>query len=586
MTDDGYSAEAEPPHSPRTRDRLAMAACLSGILIAIGAFTARMDTLPAHPFSLHADDPSLPAMLEAVGITGLRIVGCLILAFGFSLGSLALTTGSTFRRHTALRALDMLSFVPVCGLAALGVPLVFGPSLLPFDARMAGELLIDGVGAAALAFPVASAVLRARDTLPIPLMMVTQGFRLRAWPSFWRLHVPFVMPALAHATVRAMPQTWTGLVLAEMVVEFHALPVAQGLGAQAAAAMEHEDIARLSVLIGLTAVLVGLIDHLLIRPFRRWSGRFEEHGRSTEAGLIRLLKRLAPTRLLLEGLTHLMEAAGTLPLGARPVAHKLSLSRNLPVLESVPWIAGLCGLALALFIGPSFHVLKTIGVILTACLASVVALVALLALNSLVWLPLSFWLAGRSKKIATPLLAAARFLILFPVFLLFPPIMTAAGPFSGLVPFLFFGFPSILLLRLSESARLFPRSFLDVMRVYRIPSRLRWMRIILPGLRPAWIVGCRRASFWMWNASIAAAVTVWGERTFDGGFGIGSQVATALRDEDPLAGTCALAAITFLAVLCDEGLRRTPGPGLAFQPDEDTSQRTQASVNDLPPAAL
>jgi NitT/TauT family transport system permease protein len=179
--------------------------------------------------------------------------------------------------------------------------------------------------------------------------------------------------------------------------------------------------------------------------------------------------------------------------------------------------------------------------------------VVLIALASVVWVPIGIWV-GLRPKAAQRVQPVAQFLAAFPANVLFPVavivlVATHADPNIWLSPLMILGTQCYLHFKVIAGASVFPNDLKEAAAVYRIRSWTWWRRVALPGIFPYYVTGALTASGGSWNASIVAEVVTWGDHKLEA-FGLGSYIAdaTAAGDYSKVALGIAVMAL-FVTVL-------------------------------------
>jgi NitT/TauT family transport system permease protein len=200
-------------------------------------------------------------------------------------------------------------------------------------------------------------------------------------------------------------------------------------------------------------------------------------------------------------------------------------------------VACLLGLAVwqaARFLAPDLglhDLLSTLG--LGAITA--VRVFALIALASLVWVPVGIYV-GLRPKVARVVQPVAQFLAAFPNNLLFPFAVAAIVAFKlnaniWLSPLMILGTQWYILFNVVAGASAMPGEMRHVSNNFHVKGWLWWRKIALPAVMPFYVTGAITASGGSWNAAIVAEVASWGDEHL-AATGLGSYIANATRDGD------------------------------------------------------
>src|SRR6202022_1163572 len=161
--------------------------------------------------------------------------------------------------------------------------------------------------------------------------------------------------------------------------------------------------------------------------------------------------------------------------------------------------------------------------------------VVLIALASLIWVPIGVWI-GLRPWAATRVQPVAQFLAAFPANVLFPMAVVAMGrehpnPGIWLSPLMVLGTQWYILFNVIAGASAFPTDLREAATLYRLRSLQWWRDVILPGIFPYYVTGALTASGGSWNASIVAEGASWGDTHLQAA-GLGAYIAQATEAGD------------------------------------------------------
>jgi NitT/TauT family transport system permease protein len=166
-------------------------------------------------------------------------------------------------------------------------------------------------------------------------------------------------------------------------------------------------------------------------------------------------------------------------------------------------------------------------------MATMLRVLVLIALASLIWVPIGVWVGVRPPlaRIVQPF---AQFLAAFPANLLFPLAVSAIVAFHlppdvWLSPLMILGTQWYILFNVIAGASALPSELRDIGTNLHVRRWLWWRRIALPGVLPYYLTGAITASGGSWNASIVAEVASWGDRHLEAR-GLGAYIARATHD--------------------------------------------------------
>jgi NitT/TauT family transport system permease protein len=166
---------------------------------------------------------------------------------------------------------------------------------------------------------------------------------------------------------------------------------------------------------------------------------------------------------------------------------------------------------------------------------TLVRVVVLIAIASLVWVPIGVWI-GLRPAVAERVQPVAQFLAAFPANVLFPIAVVVIvslrlDPNIWLSPLMVLGTQWYILFNVIAGASAFPTDLREASTVFRLRSWQWWREAILPGIFPYYVTGALTASGGSWNASIVAEVASWGDTRLHA-TGLGAYIAEATEHGD------------------------------------------------------
>jgi NitT/TauT family transport system permease protein len=503
--------------------------------VALVAWGGREMNVPYHgeelPISL--DVAVLP---EYALRTVLRMFMALIASLVFSLAYAALAAKSRQAEKVLIPILDVLQSVPILGFLSITVT--------GFIALFPGSLL--GVECAAIfaiftsqAWNMTFSVFQSFRTLPGDLDEAARMYRLTAWGRFWRLDVPHAMPNLIWNMMMSVSGGWFFVVASEAItVSGHSIQL-PGIGSYIAVAIEKKDLTAIYYAVLVMFIVIVLYDQLLFRPLLAWSRKFkiEELG-AEEPERPWFLVMVQRARIF-----DLLEFAGGQLLGAlshslarRPkfrLLPKPSRRHPLPAWVDRVWDGVFILGALAALVWLVVFVRTTVawsevGEVALLGLATAIRVLVLIAVASLVWVPIGVWI-GLRPALADRAQAIVQFLAAFPANLFFPIAVVLILRFHLNVeiwvsPLMILGTQWYILFNVIAGAAALPGDLQYVADNLGVSRFLWWRRVILPGIFPAYITGAVTAAGGSWNASIVSEVVKWGDTTLTA-TGIGAYIA-------------------------------------------------------------
>lgn len=490
--------------------------------------------LQASPVSL--DPARLPLYAARTTLRMLAAMG-LSLLFTFTYATWAAKS-----RRAALvlvPLLDILQSVPVLGF--ISVTVVFFMSLAPgrvLGAELAAVFAIFTSQAWNMGF----SFYQSLRTVPRELTEVSHCFRLSPWSRFWRLEVPFAMPALVWNMMMSMSGGWFFVVASEAISVGDTTVTLPGIGSYIALAIAQRDLTAVAWAIGAMLIVILVYDQLLFRPLVAWAGRFrfeQEAGaapaRSWVLSVLRgsaLVGRL--TWFLGEAWRRSYRTPARVREPAKAVHPKAGLRLDWFWTAVVLTLAGLAVWRIATFVLGGLDLSEVATAFGLGCLTLVRVLV-LIVLASLVWVPVGVRV-GMNPRLARIVQPIAQFLAAFPANLLFPVAVWAIvtytlDPDVWLSPLMILGTQWYILFNVIAGASALPSELRDVGTNLGLRGWLWWRKVALPGVFPYYLTGAITASGGSWNASIVAEVATWGDRRLEA-HGLGAYIARATAAGD------------------------------------------------------
>ncbi|GAB7198884.1 hypothetical protein DZS_44440 [Dickeya ananatis] len=168
-------------------------------------------------------------------------------------------------------------------------------------------------------------------------------------------------------------------------------------------------------------------------------------------------------------------------------------------------------------------------------LATLARVVVLIALASVIWVPIGVWI-GLQPSVAERLQPLAQFLAAFPANVLFPfAVILIAGfnlnPDIWLSPLMVLGTQWYILFNVIAGTAALPTDLLEAARIYGIRRWQWWRQVALPGIFPYYVTGALTASGGSWNASIVSESISWGKQHLEA-TGLGAYIANATTAAD------------------------------------------------------
>ncbi len=495
---------------------------------------APLAVVESNPISL---DPShLP---EYAARTTLRMLAAMALSLVFTFTYATWAAKSVRAGKILVPLLDVLQSVPILGF--ISVTFVFFMSLAPGRVLGAEYAAIFGIFTSQ-AWNMAFSFYQSLRTVPTELTECAKSFRLSPWARFWRLEVPFAVPPLIWNMMMSMSGGWFFVVASEAITVGSHTVTLPGMGAYIARAIEERSLAAVGFAILTMLIVIVIYDQLLFRPLVAWADlfRFEQ-----EPGAIPprswVLEALGKSNLLARLLRLLRRSRRQLGIAfsAAPGLPRFEPQQHSRLLDGVGIAVLIALLALAgwqtdRLLAPQFA-WRDVGTAVGLGAITMLRVFVLIALASVVWVPIGVWLGLRPRmaRIAQPL---AQFMAAFPTNLLFPVVVAAIVNFKlnadlWLSPLMILGTQWYILFNVIAGAAAMPGEMRAVGTNLGVRGWLWWRRIALPAVFPFYVTGALTASGGSWNAAVAAEVASWGNEHVEAA-GLGAYIANATTEGD------------------------------------------------------
>ncbi|MEQ7872801.1 ABC transporter permease subunit [Sphingomonas sp. ASV193] len=532
------------------------------VLATIAVLVFRGGEQMARPLSQLAASPVAldPANLPGYALrTTLRMLAAMVASLLFTFVVATLAAKSRRAEMLIVPALDILQSVPVLGFLTFTVTLFMG--MFP-GSQLGVECAAIFAIFTAQAWNMAFSVFQSIRTIPSDLDEVARQFRFSAWRRFVRLELPFAVPGLVWNMMMSMSGSWFFVVASEAITVGKTTVALPGIGSYLALAIGQEDFRAVAIAVAAMAIVILLYDQLLFRPIVAWADRFRfeqtASGEAPKSWVYDLIRRSRFSRLSTRSLPAVPRLRLPLPSGRR--RPRLTL----PAMPEWLWrllVALTCGAAsveLLLYLSSRLSFADLLVALGDGSL-TLLRVVVLIALASLVWVPVGVWI-GLRPGWASRVQALAQFLAAFPANVLFPVAVIAIvhwhlSPDIWLSPLMVLGTQWYILFNVIAGASVIPTDMKEVARIYGLRGWQRWRQLLLPAIFPYYVTGALTASGGSWNASIVAEAVSWGRSTLTA-HGLGAYIAAATTAGDFPRVALGIAVMSAFVVLFNRTLWR------------------------------
>jgi NitT/TauT family transport system permease protein len=512
--------------------------------------------LEATPISL---DPW--KLIDYSARSALRMLIAMIASLVFTFTYATLAAKSRRAEVLLVPLLDILQSVPILGF--ISVTVVFFLSLTP--GRIAGaEFAAIFAIFTSQAWNMAFSFYQSLRSVPDELDEVARGFRLGTWMRFWRLEVPFAMPPLIWNMMMSMSGGWFFVVASEAISVGNTTLTLPGIGSYIALAIVQRNLVAIGWAIGAMFVVILLYDQLLFRPLiasADWFTLEQEAGLTpSRSWVLTMLRRSRILRLLRRGFAVLLHSASRWGQNLQRLQkrqRKPVVRKPAPAWLDPLWYAGILLLTLAaiwkiaLFVHSGVTGAE-IGHVVLLGLATLARVIILIAIASVVWVPIGVAIGLRPSvtRIVQPI---AQFLAAFPANLFFPVVVSVIvawrlSPNIWLSPLMILGTQWYILFNVIVGASSLAPDLRNVAENLHIRGWLWWRKIALPAIFPFYLTGAITASGGSWNAAIVAELATWGKERLVA-TGLGAYIAEATTAGDARRTVLGILVMSLFVVL-------------------------------------
>ena len=494
--------------------------------------TGSLARLEATPISL-----SPWALIGYSARTGLRMLIALGFSLLFTFTYATLAAKSRRAEIILVPVLDCLQSLPIF---SFSITILFFLQLTPgrvAGAEMAAIFLIFTSQAWNMAF----SFYHSLRSIPDELVEAARNFQLSPWMRFWRLEVPFAMPALIWNMMMSMSGGWFFVVVSEAITVGNTKVTLPGVGSYIALAVEQKNLAAIGWAIAAMFVVILIFDQLLFRPLiasADWFRLEQEVGlTANRPWALTMMRRSQLLSFMAHGFSALLRAGMT---PGRREALRPNREVSAPRWVDRIWHAALIVIGLFAVVRLIHFVLGEVSyaeVLHVVVLGgfTLLRVAVLIAIASVIWVPIGVWV-GMRPQVASIVQPIAQFLAAFPAYLLFPLAVSAIvllklNPDIWLSPLMVLGTQWYILFNVIAGASSVSPDLRYAGQNLGLSGWLWWRRLALPAVFPFYVTGAITASGGSWNASIVAEVASWGQETLRA-HGIGAYIfdATAAAD--------------------------------------------------------
>jgi NitT/TauT family transport system permease protein len=518
------------------------------------AFAAILAVLTAVARNYHGISAPLPAPSESpitldywqlpyyAFRTTLRMFAALAASLVFTFTYATLAAKSRRAEMVLIPVLDILQSVPILGFLSFTVTFFLG--LFPGN-TLGAELAAIFAIFTSQAWNMAFSFYQSLRTVPRDLDEVARGFRLTGWQKFWQLEAPFAMPGLIWNTMMSMSGGWFFVVASEAITVGDTTIALPGVGSYIAKANDEGNWSAIGAAVLTMGIVILLYDQLLFRPIVAWAAKFRVElsvSQDVESSwVLNLIKRTHWLRLGVTPVFAALRGVSLLPLRFPTVtlARSRSYDQRSRLIDAIWVLVVIAVAAWAAWLTISYVATELdwdeVMQVFVLTFYTLIRVVVLMALATVVWVPISVWI-GLRPRWAEAVQPIAQFLAAFPVNLLFGGAVSLVLAFNlnpniWLSLLIVFGTQWYIVFNTIGGAAAFPNDLREAVANFRIRGWRWWTQVIIPAVAPYYLTGAITASGGSWNASIVAEYVKWKDHTVVAQ-GVGSYIARATDKGD------------------------------------------------------
>lgn len=359
---------------------------------------APMSTLQGEVISL--DPTNLP---EYAMRTTLRMLAAMAASLVFTLLYGTLAAKSRRAEKVLVPVLDILQSVPVLGYISFTVTFF----LLLFPGRVLGaEFAAIFAIFTSQAWNMTFSFYQSLRMLPRDLEEVSSNLQLSGWQKFWKLDVPFAIPGLVWNMMMSMSGGWFFVVASEAITVGDKTVMLPGVGSYLAVAIQQQNLHAVGYVILAMIAVILIYDQFLFRPLVAWADKFRMENTASQAGspeswVLKLIQRTRVVQRVLRPITRTIGRIGNRRFSL-PRSNRTAASSSPATSRLIDWVWGALIAVLTLY--TLYHIalymssevtLGEVGHVLGMGLITLVRVALLIAVASLIWVPLGVMIGLR-----------------------------------------------------------------------------------------------------------------------------------------------------------------------------------------------
>jgi NitT/TauT family transport system permease protein len=473
----------------------------------------------------------------------LRMFVALLFAYAFSLAYAYAAARSRRARSVLIPALDILQSVPVLGFLAITV--TFFLALFP-----GSELGLEAAAIFAVftsqAWNITFSFYHSLITQSGELDEASRLMGLSRWKRFWSIDVPGGAIGLVWNGMMSFGGSWFFLTASELIIVGGRRYTLPGVGSYVGVAVEQGRLGHVVWGIVTMIIMILAVNAVFWRPMVAYVERFRleqtEASQKPRSLVLDMLRRSSWPGVAGRGRRAIARPVNRLMAAATGVDDRSLVSHAVRRRAADAAFAGVVAAVLGYglysmlaYIAAGQQGLGTLGHAFGLGFLTFLRVTVVVAVASVIWVPAGVWI-GFNPRVAQYLQPVVQLLASFPANFIFP---------FAIVIFLDIGlslnYGSILLMTLGTQwyilfnviagASAVPSDLKDAMDNLGVHGWVRWRRMILPAIFPAYVTGAITAAGGAWNASIVAEIVIYNRHVLVAS-GLGSYITQATARND------------------------------------------------------
>lgn len=385
---------------------------------------------------------------------------------------------------------------------------------------------------------------RSLQSIPKELREAAKVYRLNWWQRFTKLDLPYSTMGLVWNSMMSMAGGWFFLTISEAFIigdkDFR-LP---GIGSYMSAAIHDGNVPAMIYAVIAMSLMIITVDRLLWKPLITWAQKFKfEEIESAIVPKSKVLDILRSSHIILLFKEKIITPAINFlkPLATYTKNSIDNSDKRVALFQKIfksviGWMFKLIFLSAALYgsyklfgllISVNTEEWKTIGIDL---LLTFIRVFTAVVIGSLWTIPagVAIGMNPRLSKIFQPVIQVVAS---FPAPMLFPLVLLVLMKLGGSIEYgsillMMLGTQWYILFNVIAGAMAIPSDLREAASINRLSKKLKWKRLILPGIFPALITGWVTATGGAWNASIVAEYVHFGNDILTA-TGLGAKITLA-----------------------------------------------------------